>query len=230
MSVHHVLIRFAGHKSQSGEGLAKLIRDKTLAELERLEPYALDYTPLTGSPLTKGGMGGYQWCHDCQTWGIPGPFVDSVKKGPEHLLCGNCQSENVVHYQAMLDRREGEVVHGADDVQGSYETCSTCSLCGATDSGDYQTFFRPLEGVDYFLCAACLLKAARRCNDWDKVKPEQERELHHLYASAVQCEDAREFVEVMIERAISARLCDKEGRELTTAGENAIEDWEGAGS
>lgn len=86
--------------------VAELIRDNTLEAFEEHNPATLDYTLLPGSPLTKGAMGSYQWCHDCETWGIPMPFEWEVKH--DDFLCGNCRSENITHYTALYERRHGK--------------------------------------------------------------------------------------------------------------------------
>lgn len=87
-------------------GVAELIRDNTLEAFEEHNPATLDYILCNGSPLTKGGMGGYTWCHDCETWGIPMPFERIASH--DDFDCGNCSSENVTHYEALYERRNGK--------------------------------------------------------------------------------------------------------------------------
>lgn len=56
----------------------------------------------------KGGMGGYQWCHDCESWGVPFPIVQEIQHA-DLIHCGNCKSENVTHYEAVYEKRNGKV-------------------------------------------------------------------------------------------------------------------------
>lgn len=167
-TIRWVLVRVAG--VAKGLEVATLIRDKTVGELEALKPspYAIEYTQLDGSPLTKGGMGAYQWCHDCRTWGIPGPFVESVLQGRSHLNCGGCGSENVAIYGLLFDQRNGEIVRGDDEFDlRSYDSVAGCSVCRKKESDDRLTCFQPIPALDYYLCAECLRRAADSCDRMD---------------------------------------------------------------
>jgi hypothetical protein len=121
-------------------------------------------------PQSRARMGAYQWCHDCKSWGVPRPFVDEVvehrKEGSGALRCGNCLSENVAHYECLLDRRDGEIQHGDEvlDLRSFDYGVNACTACQKRDV----TLFEPVSGMKYYLCAGCLRKAADSCDAFDR--------------------------------------------------------------